>query len=70
MKIFEKIDKPIFGTAVVVYLLIFVFIVLFPSAGDVITNIMNFTLYNIGEIYIVAYAFFFITLLVIAFSKY
>lgn len=70
LKLFQKIDMPIFGTAVVVYLLIFAFIVLFPAAGDVITNVMNFTLYNVGGIYILVYAFFFIALLCIAFSKY
>ena len=70
MKTFEKIDKPIFGTAVIVYLLIFAFIVFFPSAGEVITKMMNFTLYNAGEIYILAYAFFFIVLLALAFGKF
>ena len=70
MKLFQKIDKPIFLTATIVYLLIFAFIVLLPNAGEVITNAMNFTLYNVGEVYILAYAFFFIALLAIAFSKY
>ena len=70
MKTFEKIDKPIFGTAVIVYLLIFAFIVFFPSAGELITKMMNFTLYNAGEIYILAYAFFFIVLLALAFGKF
>lgn len=70
MKTLKEIDKPIFLTATIVYLLIFAFIVLLPNAGEVITNAMNFTLYNVGEEYILAYAFFFITLLAIAFSKY
>ncbi|MBQ6810678.1 MAG: BCCT family transporter [Firmicutes bacterium] len=70
MKLFGKIDKTIFGVSVVVYLLIFAFIVLYPAAADVITNIMNYTLYNVGIIYVIAYAFFFVILLVIGFSKY
>ena len=70
MKTFTKIDKPIFSTAVIVYLLIFAFIVFSPNAGDVISDLMNFTLYNVGEVYIIAYAFFFLALLLIAFSKY
>lgn len=70
MKFFEKIDKTIFGVAVAVYLLIFAFIVCYPAANEVITSIMNYTIYNVGIIYIAAYAFFFVVLMLIAFSKY
>lgn len=66
----QKIDKPIFFTAMIVYLLIFAFIILIPNAGEWINKVMNFTLYNVGEVYILAYAFFFIALLVIALSKF
>lgn len=70
MKPFQKIDKMIFGPAVIVYLLIFAFIVFAPAANEMITNVMNFTLYNVGEVYILAYALFLIVLLLVAFSKY
>lgn len=70
MKLMKKIDKPIFLTATIVYLLIFAFIVFVPNAGEMVTNAMNFTLYNVGELYILAYAFFLIVLLVTAFSRY
>ncbi len=71
MKLLGKLDKTIFGVSVTVYLLIFLFIAIFPSVAEsVITTVQNFTMTSVGWVYIVAYAFFLLALVYIAFSKY
>ncbi len=71
MKILGKVDKTIFSTTVVIYLLIFLFILAAPSiAAKTISSIMDFTLNTVGWVYIIAYAFIIITFLFIGISKY
>lgn len=71
MKLLGKLDKTIFGVSVTVYLLIFLFIAIFPSVAEsAITTVQNFTMTSVGWVYIVAYAFFLLVLVYIAFSKY
>ncbi len=71
MKILGKVDKTIFGTSVLIYTLIFIFILVTPSvASTVISSVMDFTLTTVGWVYILAYAFIIISFLGIGLSKY
>jgi glycine betaine transporter len=71
MKLFEKIDKTIFGTSSIIYAFIFLFIAIVPQiAYNVISGVMNYTLSTLGWVYIVGYAAVSLFLLALAFSKY
>lgn len=71
MKLFDKVDKTIFGTSSAIYALIFLFIAIVPTvAFNVISGVMNFTLSTLGWVYIVGYAAVFLVLVIIALSKY
>ncbi|MDO4541775.1 MAG: BCCT family transporter [Bacillota bacterium] len=69
--ILGKVDKTIFGSSVVVYSLIFLFILCFPKVAEgVVNSVLNFTLSTVGWVYILAYAFIIISFLIIGLSKY
>ncbi len=71
MKFLGKIDKTVFGIAVIVYTCIFLFILLAPSAAETaIVALQNFTLNSVGFVYILAYAFIIITFLWIGLGRY
>jgi glycine betaine transporter len=69
-KLFGRVDKVIFGVALVVYVLLFLFILLAPQAGESITSIMDFTLTTMGWVYILAYAIIIVIFIGIAISKF
>ena len=71
MKSLGKIDKTTVGTAVVIYLCIFLFIFLLPdTAANVVNSIVNLTTTSLGFVYILAYVFILFVFLFIGFSKY
>ncbi len=71
MKILGKIDKTIFGTSVLIYALIFLFILISPKMAEAVVNsVMDFTLSAVGWVYILAYAFITVSFLIIGLSKY
>lgn len=71
MKIFEKVDKTVFLSAGILYLLIFSYIFLAPTqAAETINSVVDVTLNSFGFVYILIYASVLITFLVIGFSKY
>lgn len=69
--IVEKLNKPVFFISVAIYTLLFGFILLFKGpASTAINGAMNFTLHNLGWIYILGYAFVIISCGYLAFSKF
>lgn len=71
MKVFDKVDKPVFAIAAVVYLCLFLFILIAPdTAASVIDGLVGVTLDSFGFVYLLVYAFILIAFLAIGFSSY
>jgi glycine betaine transporter len=68
---FGKINKTIFGVAVVLYLCLFLFIALAPGiAGKTIGVFMDFTLNTVGFVYIAVFLFILAAFLAIGLSRF
>lgn len=71
MKLLGKVDKTVFTTTVVIYLIIFLSILIVPTvAANVINSLMDFTLNTVGWVFILAIMFIFLAFLTIGLSKY
>jgi glycine betaine transporter len=69
-RLFAQVDKTIFLLSITVFTLIFLFILLVPASGAMVTALLNFTLGTVGWVYIIAFAVIFITFIGIALSRY
>lgn len=71
MKLLKNIDKTVSFTAIVIYLIIFISVLLAPTvAASVINSLMDFTLNTVGWVFIVISIFILLAFVVIGLSKY
>lgn len=67
----QKLNKPVFFISVAIYTALFLCIGIFTDgASTVINGVLNFTLHNLGWVYIVGYAFVFIISMILAFGRF
>lgn len=71
MKLLKKIDKTVFITTVVIYLMIFISILIAPqAASNIINSVMDFTLNTVGWVFIVISLFVLVAFISVGISKY
>lgn len=70
-KLLGDVDKTIFGGAAAIYLALFIFIIAVPQTAEkAINGTLNFTLNQLGWIYLLSFSLIFILLMILAFSKF
>lgn len=66
-----EIDTTIFGGAATIYLALFIFIIMAKETAEkAISSTLNFTLNQLGWIYLLSFSLIFILLMVLAFSRF